>query len=107
MANIPDNQTPTAPEKGAASSRRSSNFRRTDKRSAEALRVSSSVSLLRPSIGDRDLSFLDVVNILERQAWIIVLTTVVATALSCYMFVNQEKRYAARSISPRQTRCPY
>ena len=97
MANIPDNQTPTAPEKGAASSRRSSNFRRTDKRSAEALRVSSSVSLLRPSIGDRDLSFLDVVNILERQAWIIVLTTVVATALSCYMFVNQEKRYAARS----------
>ena len=97
MASIPDNQTPNASEKGTTSSRRSSNIRRTDKRSAEALRVSSSVSLLRPTVGDRDLSFLDVVNILERQAWIIVLATVAATALSCYMFVNQEKRYAARS----------
>lgn len=97
MASIPDNQTPNAPKKGSTSSRRSSNTRRMDKRSAEALRVSSSASLLRPTVGERDLSFFDVVSILERQAWIIVLATVAATALACYMFVNQEKRYAARS----------
>ncbi|MGI6402254.1 MAG: GumC family protein [Thermoguttaceae bacterium] len=121
MTNIPDNQSSNAPERNegakqtdstssssgrqsqkpssssrSGSRRRPSGARRIDRRTAEAMRHYSASTTIQAAPGaGRELNFFDFINILERQAWIVIVATVIATAISGYLFVNQQKRYSA------------
>ena len=120
MTNIPDNQSSNAPENtsGSKSTDSNNNFardgqettsssrsgsrsrgsssKRNDRRAVETMRRSTSTTIQAPIGGrGRELNFFDVINILERQAWIVITSAVVVTAIAGYLFVNQQKRYAA------------
>ncbi|MDO5309802.1 MAG: polysaccharide biosynthesis tyrosine autokinase, partial [Planctomycetia bacterium] len=68
---------------------------RNDK-NADALLQTSTTSGA-PVRGGRELNFFDVIGILQRQAIIVVITTVACTALAGWYFTTQPKKYAASS----------
>ena len=114
MANIPENQSSNTPknvgdsgqnvdrssterqaQRGASKSTHSRTKTRSSRRSSETMQRSVSGTLQSSPRTGRELNLFDFVNILERQAWIVILMAVASTAVAGYLFINQPKRYAA------------
>ena len=107
MSNIPENQASSAPRGDEQKSRSNEKSSRPHKSRSGRYGDRQSEIVLRggggasgggiPVGGGRELNFFDILSILERQIWIIILATVVGTAGAGYLFTTQKKEFSASS----------
>ncbi len=111
MANIPQQDFSESPKSGVKEdSGRSPDVEKAGKSSKESRRRSTvrldrqTLDILRQptgavasNLGGRELNLFDVLGILKRQIWVVILLSLIGVAASGYYFTTQPKRYAAES----------